>query len=47
MHTTVVSNDENNANVVFEIIVTRNGKIVYKHGSNRPFYALMLRTKRY
>lgn len=32
MHTTVVSNDENNANVVFEIIVTRNGKIVYKHG---------------
>ena len=26
-------------------IVIRNGKIVWKHGPNWPFYALMLRTK--
>ena len=25
----------------------RNGKIVWKHGPNRPFYAFMLRTKLY
>ena len=29
------------------IIVTRNGKIVWKHGPNRPFYAPMLITKLY
>ena len=29
------------------IIVTRNGKIIWKHGLNWPFYALMLRTKLY
>ena len=28
-------------------IVTRNGKIVWKHGTNGPFYTLMLRTKLY
>ena len=28
-------------------IVIRNEKIVWKHGPNRPFYALMLRTKLY
>ena len=28
-------------------IVTRNGKIVWKHGPNWPFYAVMLRTKLY
>ena len=28
-------------------IVTRNGRIVWKHGPNGPFYALMLRTKLY
>ena len=28
-------------------IVIRNGKIVLKHGQNRSFYRLMLRTKRY
>ena len=28
-------------------IVTRNGKIVWKHGPNWSFYALMLRTKLY
>ena len=28
-------------------IVTRNGKIIWKHGPNRPFYAFVLRTKRY
>ena len=27
------------------LIVTRNGKIVWKHGPNWPFYAVMLRTK--
>ena len=30
-----------------ETIVTRNGKMVWKHGRNRPFDALMLRTKLY
>ena len=29
------------------IIVTRNGKKVWKHRPNWPFYALMLRTKLY
>ena len=29
------------------IALTRNGKIVWKHGPNRPIYALMLRTKLY
>ena len=29
------------------IIVTKNGKIVWKHGLDWPFYALMLRTKLY
>ena len=29
------------------IIVTRNGKIVRKHGPNGPFYTLMLRTRLY
>ena len=28
-------------------IAIRNGKIVWKHGPNRPFYAFMLRTKLY
>ena len=28
-------------------IVTTNGKIVWKHRPNWPFYALMLRTKPY
>ena len=28
-------------------IVTRNEKIIWKHGENCPFYALMLRTKIY
>ena len=27
------------------VIVTKNGKIVWKHGPNWPFYAVMLRTK--
>ena len=30
-----------------ESIVTRNRKIVWKHGPNWPFYALILRTKLY
>ena len=30
-----------------ESIVTKNGKIVWKHGPNWPFYALMLRIKLY
>ena len=35
------------SNTINIIIVTRNGKIVWKHGPNQPFYALMLRTKLY
>ena len=38
-------NDEIEA--VFLILVTRNGKIVWKCGPNWPFYALTLRTKLY
>ena len=33
--------------VLYETIVIRNGKIVWKHGPNRPFYGFMLRTKLY
>ena len=33
--------------MVIETIVTRNGKIVWKHWLNWPFYVLMLRTKLY
>ena len=29
------------------IVVTRNGKILWKHGTNWPFYALMFKTKLY
>ena len=37
----------NNLDKIGETIVTRNGKIVWKHGPNWPFYAVMLRTKLY
>ena len=37
----------NEIEAVFLILVTRNGKIVWKRGPNWPFYALTLRTKLY
>ena len=39
--------DTGNEKLLGVTIVTRNGKIVWKHGPNLPFYALMLRTMQY
>ena len=35
------------SNLMRFTIVIRNGRIVWKHGPNRPFYAFLLRTKLY
>ena len=34
------------AKMLYTIVII-NGKIAWKHGPNRPFYAFMLRTKLY